>query len=280
MTGDRLRKAVVIAAACGAVCCAPVLGQEAREQEARDAVPEPPAPPDVIVRGRALGELRLRIRLAEEAVYARFNEINSTDDFDIHCRLDAVTGTRIQSRSCRSNSWREQDANIGQALLRRMRGEGGPPVEQFRGEQLLIQRRLGEEARRLAFEDEELGEAVLQLGHARLALAERTGGRDDLTRWRQVSAGSDGLPYEAERIFEVRVGSAPWSHLLTRPTFTISHVTGDIRSLTVNCKENEKIAVERLKFSSDVEWTLPADWSSCILRVRAKRDTSFALFEF
>jgi hypothetical protein len=161
-----------------------------------------------------------------------------------------------------------------------MRRESGSPPEQFRGEQLIMQRRLGEEAQRLAFEDEELREAVLQVGQARLALAARTGDREDVTKWRQVAAGSDGLPYDADRMFEVRVGSAPWSHLLTQPTFTISHVTGSIRSLMLNCKENERIETAEIDFVPDVEWTLPAEWSSCILRVRAKRDTTFALFEF
>jgi len=77
MTANRLRTAAIIATACGAACCVPVLGQEAREPNARATVPEPPAPPDIVVRGRGYGELRLRIRLAEEAVFERFNEINS-----------------------------------------------------------------------------------------------------------------------------------------------------------------------------------------------------------
>jgi hypothetical protein len=281
VAAGRLRQAALLATFCGAAALVgPAPGQETNQRETRAAVPQPPAPADIIVRGRGYSELRLRIRLAEEAVFARFNEINSTDDFDIHCRTEAVTGTRIHSRSCLSNSWREQDANMAQALIRRMRGEGGPPPDQFRGEQLVMQRRLSEEAQRLALEDEALGEAVLQLGQARLALAARTGGREDVTRWRQVSAGSEGLPYDAERMFEVKVGGAPWSHLLTQPTFTISSVTGNIRSLTLNCKEDERIETAEIEFASDVEWTLPAEWSSCILHVRARRDTTFALFEF
>lgn len=270
---------MILAAACGGAWCLPALGQKADEPSSRASVPEPPAEPDIVVRGRGYSELRLRVRLAEEAVFARFNEINSTDDFDIHCRSAAITGTRIRSRSCLSNSWREQDANIAQAVLARIRGEAGAPPEQFRGEQLVMQQRLAEEAQRLALEDEQLGETVLQLGQARLALTQRTGGRDDVTRWRQVSADGD-LPYEAESMFEVRVMGEPWWHLLTHPTFTISRVTGDIRSLALGCRVNDEIDTVELEFAPDVEWTVPAGWTSCVLRVRAKKGTTFALFEF
>ncbi len=273
---------MILAAACSAAWCLPALGQQADEPESpvSVSVPGPPAEPDIVVRGRGYSELRLRVRLAEEAVFARFNEINSTDDFDIACRSEPVTGTRIRSRSCQSNSWREQDANIAQAVLARIRGEAGAPPEQYRGEQLVMQRRLAAEAQRLALEDEELGEAVLQLGQARLALTQRTGGRDDVTRWRQVSAGDGGLPYDAESMFEVRVRGEPWWHLLTHPTFTISHVTGDIISLALSCRGNDRIETEEIDYAPDVEWTLPTGWTSCVLRVRAKKDTTFALFEF
>lgn len=200
---------VALVAACAA-CCSPALAQQA----------EPPAPPDVIVHGRAFAELRLQIRLAEEAVFARFNEINSTDDFDIHCREESRAGTRIHVRACLSNSWREQDADMAKAIL-----QGGTPPEFFTAQQLLLQRRLGEEARRLALEDKELGEAVLNLGRAKLALARRTDQEERVTAWRQVPSGADGLPYEAAQMFEVRVGDETWAHLLTERTFAFASVT-------------------------------------------------------
>jgi hypothetical protein len=57
-----------------------------------------------------MDELRIDIERAAEAVFARFNEINSTDDFDIHCRLEKVYG--LLRRSCMSNSWREPSPAI------------------------------------------------------------------------------------------------------------------------------------------------------------------------
>jgi hypothetical protein len=275
-TANRLRRVVVVASVCAAACCVPAFGQEAGEPTARTVIPEPPAPPDIVVRGRAYGELRLQIRLAEEAVFARFNEINSTDDFDIHCRDEPVIGSRVQKRACFSNSWREQNANIAQAVIAQARRDYGPSPQFFLGQQLLMQRRLAEEAQRLALEDEQLGEAVLNLGRAKLALARRTDQEERLTAWRQVSAGANGLPYEAARMFEVRVGEETWAHLLTQRTFAFASVTGDIRSLALDCREED----ENLDYEPDVEWTLPADWSSCILLVRAKKGTTFALLEF
>jgi hypothetical protein len=270
-----VRNAAIVAAIC-ATLGVPVLGQPAEQPAARAALPEPPAPPDIVVRGRAYGELRLQIRLAEQAVFARFNEINSTDDFDIHCRDETVGGTRIHKRACFSNSWREQNANIAQAIIANARRDYGPSPQFFQAQQLLMQRRLGEEARRLALEDEQLGEAVLRLGQAKLAMARRADQEERLTAWRQVSTGVDGLPYDAERLFEVRVGEEDWVHLLKERTFTFASVTGDIRSLALDCREED----EKLDYEPDVEWTVPADWSSCILLVRAKPGTTFALLEF
>ncbi len=279
-----MRQAALVTALCGALVLASAApGQEASPVEPAAAPPgsaavaEPPARPDIIVRGRGYGALRLQIRLAEEEVFARFNEINSTDDFDIHCYLEPMTGSRIRSRHCKSNSWREQDSNYAQATLRRMRGEGGADPQQFRAEQLRMQRLLANEVRRLAFEDADLGDAVVRLGQAQLALAERTGRRPEWTEWREVSAGPDGaLPFAAERMFEIHVGRQRWSHLLTGRTFTIARVTGDIRSLNLDCNERD----EKLDYEPDVDWTRPANLTSCILLVRAKKDTTFALYEF
>ena len=83
------------------------------------------APGDEMVVVGSMGELRRELRLAEEAVFNRFNEINSDDAFDIHCLLEPRYGSRIRALSCRSNSWREQEANYGTAVAREM--QGAPP---------------------------------------------------------------------------------------------------------------------------------------------------------
>jgi hypothetical protein len=139
-----------------------------------------------------------------------------------------------------------------------------------------MQRLLHEEMRRLAFEDAGLGEAVLQLGRAMQALQIRTGARSQWTMFRAVSAGADGMPFDAERVFEVHMGLAPWTHYLTQRTFTLGEVSGKVRKLEVDCEQGSL----ELDYEPDVEWTLPQAWNACMLRVRAQRGTKFAFFEF
>jgi len=55
---------------------------------------------EVIVRGTPLWELRENVIKAEDRFYARYNELNKVDDFDVECRWDAPTGTRIKYRGC------------------------------------------------------------------------------------------------------------------------------------------------------------------------------------
>ena len=47
--------------------------------------PRAEAPEEIVVRGRRLVELGVEVEKAREHA-AIFNEINSNDDFDVHCR--------------------------------------------------------------------------------------------------------------------------------------------------------------------------------------------------
>jgi hypothetical protein len=245
-------------------------------QEAAAALPNTAAPADeVIVRG-SIAELRRQIVIAEEAIYARFNEINSDDRFDIHCRLQPRLGSRVEERFCLSNSWREQDRNYGQAFVRMLQGEAGAHPQQFRAEQLLMQSRLIDEMRRLATEDEELLAAVHRLANAQVALSGRTRKSSGWTVSRQVRPADGPLPFGAQRMFEVEVGRAPWAHRLSERTFAIAHVFGEVRDLELDCDRGSK----RLEYQHGVEWSLPDGWNTCMLLVEAKRDTTFVLYEF
>jgi hypothetical protein len=267
----RLIKATIATAvwAAAGVCAAAVNEPDVGRNV---TIPEP----DIIVIGKSYGELRHEIRLAEEAFYARFNDINSDDRFDIHCRLEARIGSRIQRRFCLSNSWREQDTNFAQATVQQIRGELGANPQQFRAEQLYMQQRLRDEMRRLATVDEELLGAVVRLAGAQQALSQRAGSRPPWTLSREVTAGDDGLPFDAQRVFQVQVRRDPWSHRLTERTFTIAHVDGEIRDLEIACEQGS----ERIEYEAELEWTLPTGWNACALFVDAKRDTTFALYEF
>jgi hypothetical protein len=56
---------------------------------------------EVIIEGSPLWRLREQMRETEDAFYARFNQLNTNDDFDVHCTMEAPTGTRLRSRVCR-----------------------------------------------------------------------------------------------------------------------------------------------------------------------------------
>lgn len=59
---------------------------------------------EVVVSGRSsqLDDLRQEIVQAEDQFYARFNELNQDDRFDVHCTMEAPTGSRLERRYCRA----------------------------------------------------------------------------------------------------------------------------------------------------------------------------------
>jgi hypothetical protein len=271
------RKVVAVAA----LWCANAVGGIAAGQVDVDQILNPQASlpgvdDEVIVRGRRGVELRLEIERAENAIFARFNDINSDDRFDIACRLEAPIGSRIDRRICQSNDWREQDSNFGNAWLRHQRGEGGPPPEVFIVAQQRGQRLLADEMRRLVYQDEELYQAVERMGRARMELAEFHGSAFSGSYAREVIPNDEGLPLNASRMFHVWIGSEQWTHPLTLPTFGVTQVAGKIRTLEIECEEGR----ERHRYEDQQAWTLPPDWSGCMLLVGAKRKTEFALYEF
>jgi len=47
-------------------------------------------------------QLQKEYREAEEAFYGRFNEVNSTNDFDVSCKTRAPLGSRKRERTCQA----------------------------------------------------------------------------------------------------------------------------------------------------------------------------------
>jgi hypothetical protein len=258
----------------------------AAADESSPSAARPPAPgldgDDVIVTGQRIGELRHQIEMAEESVLNRFNDINSTDKFDIHCREVAATGTRIPHRACESNSWREEDANQAERATRELQpgfgaNESGGSPKEYLFRQLYMQHRLSSEARQLAAENEGLREAVARLGEAQEEYAKQLGiDRRNTTRSLQVTPTAEGLPFGAKQMFEVLMGRKSWDHTLTQRAFTFLQVSGEIRRMRLECEHGS----QRLTYQDGVDWTVPAGWGSCMLSVGAKSDTTFALLEF
>src|SRR5688572_426296 len=102
---------ITAASIAATVVCGAVAGQPAAPQ--RDAA----TPDDEIVVLGNIRELRRQLRIAEDLLFARFNDINSDDRFDIFCTWEASTGTHIRTRRCASNEWRAQESGYGQAVL-------------------------------------------------------------------------------------------------------------------------------------------------------------------
>jgi hypothetical protein len=253
----------------------------------------PEALEEVIVRGEALAELRLRIERAEDDAYALFNERNSDDRFDIHCYERAPMSSRIERRTCLSNAWREADAATADAIVRDLQsattvigGTGNTSAgfgaagyshipQQHRAKQLREQNVVVDEMLRLAEQDPAFREAIIRLGQEYQALEALSGLRPEWTLSREVALGEQVLPPEVRRRFDVRMGSATWSHPLGARAFTIAGVNGRIRDLLVACDAAEA----RLEYQAEVDWTIPEAWGACTLRVSAKRGTTFAVLE-
>ena len=74
---------------------------------------------EIVVQGQRvqLQEMRKELVRLEDRFYARYDDLNTNDDFDIHCFKEARTGTRIIKRTCRAvyedNALQEE----GQAAL-------------------------------------------------------------------------------------------------------------------------------------------------------------------
>jgi hypothetical protein len=144
-----------------------------------------------------------------------------------------------------------------------------------RVKQIATERRVQDELRRLAQDDPALKADVVRLGEAYRALEAVSGSRSGATASSELDADKQ-LPFDAQHLFEVRVGDAAWSHVLTSRTFTIANVQGRIRELRVDCNKTAK----NLDYAVDAEWTIPDSWGACTLHVGAKRGTTFALYEF
>lgn len=247
--------------------------------KAEDDARQPPATVDdeVIVRGQTRADLRLQIEIAENAVFARFNDINSTDDFDIHCRQQMLTGSRIPRRVCQANFWRDAQAEAGQETVRALQGSFAIDAQTIQSAAMYRRTQFDEEMRRLISEDKELQDAVMRLVRLQETVS---GGRlpaaSLATASKEKEADAEPLPYDAALESDVRMGRDAWTHTLRQRTFTIAHLYGQIRAMEVKCGRR----TERLRFELGAEWTLPNEWGACVLRVDAPLGTTFTLYEF
>jgi hypothetical protein len=268
------RKVFATLAACSFSGAA--LGQES-EADTEAADPTSAVADEIVVKGGGLETLRGEIVRAEDAVFARFNEINSNDDFDISCRSEVELGSRIPKRVCRAEFWREAEVDMAAEAVAWLQGSAYAGNTTGLGAGAMAKAQvLRAEVRRLAAEDEQFRAALTRLGTAHQAMAEEFSESTAPTASRQVPVGEQGLPYGAANVVEVRMGREPWTQALTRRTFTLARVYGEIREVDLACENRDA----RLQYEIGMEWTIPDTWGSCTLTVDAARDTTFALYEF
>jgi hypothetical protein len=132
------------------------------------AAPEPPPGgliDEIIVRGQTPPALRLEIERAENAVFERFNAINSDDELDIRCTLETPTGTHMPQRVCAPVFYRDAQAHAGEDTTRAFQGlSSGVNTEQYyAGLARYRYTQLEDEMRRLAGEDRDLLDALQRL---------------------------------------------------------------------------------------------------------------------
>ena len=82
-----------------------------------DAVPPQEDPEEVIVRGRRIGELRFEVEAARERAYDVFNEINTNDEFDVSCREQSRSGTRVPQQVCRARFEHDVSADAAREYM-------------------------------------------------------------------------------------------------------------------------------------------------------------------
>lgn len=93
---------------------------------------------EFVVRANHLWQIRRAIVETEDRFYARYNQLNRDDDFDVHCARSAPLGTRIASRRCEVAFYENAQQ---QAVIYQLGGPYAPDPELVRLERLPDYRR-------------------------------------------------------------------------------------------------------------------------------------------
>ena len=69
-------------------------------------------------------QMRLELQRIETRFYARYNELNTDDEFDIHCADEALTGTAFRNRSCQPRFVADISADVSGQMIERFKAYG------------------------------------------------------------------------------------------------------------------------------------------------------------
>jgi hypothetical protein len=87
-------------------------------------------------------QVRRALLAAEDRFYARYNELNTDDEFDVSCRVEAPLGQRLKERHCEPRFVQEAARDNTAVVLNASRGSAGnnfaratradPKMDEFR----------------------------------------------------------------------------------------------------------------------------------------------------
>jgi hypothetical protein len=83
--------------------------------------------PEVEVVGRRLYQMQKAIMGTEDKFFARYNELNKNDAFDVHCSMSTPTGSHIHKRICQVQFY--VDAQVEYARSELNNDSGAPPPD-------------------------------------------------------------------------------------------------------------------------------------------------------
>jgi len=111
-------------------------------------------------------QLQKEYREAEEAFYARFNEVNSTNDFDFSCKTRAPLGSRKRVRTCQAKFLWDYEEEAAEQITRN-RGNGGGSMRTSPSQLQARQEALRNEMSAAIQEHPEVSEAFSRLATAK-----------------------------------------------------------------------------------------------------------------
>ena len=117
-TMDRLLGSIITSCFLIGISSPLVLAQDAESPVTAETTEESRPIEEITVLGQqTFFSLRMAIESLEEEVFGLFNELNSTDEFDIKCTREVYSGSHILKRVCMSTFLREALAQNTQDYL-------------------------------------------------------------------------------------------------------------------------------------------------------------------
>ena len=72
---------------------------------------------EITVVGKRLSEIKKQYIQAEDQLYALYNELNTEDDFDIHCAMETNAGSKLKQRVCKPVFFANAEADEAKEML-------------------------------------------------------------------------------------------------------------------------------------------------------------------